>query len=167
MPKAAPAFRPTFRWLLRRPVCLLGFGFGSGLAPVAPGTFGTLPALPMAAGLMLLGIEGWTLAAVALLLFAAGIPICRHTEAALGVHDYGGIVWDEIAAMLLVLAFTPPHWAWWLAAFALFRFFDAVKPPPIRWFDRRVGGGFGVMLDDFIAALLTLAILRGAAYLLQ
>ncbi|EGY53375.1 phosphatidylglycerophosphatase A [Neisseria shayeganii] len=167
MPKTAPAFRPTFRWLLRRPVCLLGFGFGSGLAPVAPGTFGTLPALPMAAGLMALGIHGWALAAVALLLFAAGIPICNRTEAALGVHDYGGIVWDEIAAMLLVLAFTPPHWAWWLAAFGVFRLFDAVKPPPVRWFDQRVNGGLGVMLDDLIAALLSLAVLQGAAYLLQ
>ena len=148
MAKQKPAFRPTFAWLLRRPACFLGFGFGSGLAPIAPGTFGTLPAL------------------LCLPLFAVGIWICNQTEAALGVHDYGGIVWDEIVAMLLVLAFTPNTWAWWLAAFAAFRFFDAVKPPPIRWFDRQVSGGFGVMLDDIIAALMSLLLIRLAVYLI-
>ena len=167
MAKQKPAFQPTFAWLLRRPACFLGFGFGSGLAPVAPGTFGTLPALPLAAVLMALGIDGWLLALLCLPLFAVGIWICNKTEAALGVHDYGGIVWDEIVAMLLVLAFTPNTWAWWLAAFAAFRFFDAVKPPPIRWFDRQVSGGFGVMLDDIIAALMSLLLLRLAVYLIQ
>ena len=91
MAKQKPAFRPTFRWLLRRPVCLLGFGFGSGLAPVAPGTFGTLPALPLAAAFIALGIDGWLLALLCLPLFLADIWICKRTEAALGVHDYGGI----------------------------------------------------------------------------
>lgn len=167
MPKQKPAFRPTLRWLLQRPLCFLGFGFGSGLAPVAPGTFGTLPALPLAAALAAIGIDGWWLAALCVPLFLFGIRICNATEAALGVHDYGGIVWDEIVAMLLVLAFVPPHWGWWLAAFAVFRFFDAVKPPPVRWFDRRVGGGLGIMLDDLVAALLSVAVLQAAAYLLQ
>ncbi len=83
------------------------------------------------------------------------------------MHDYGGIVWDEIVAMLLVLAFTPQSWPWWLAAFAAFRFFDAVKPPPIRWFDQRVSGGFGVMLDDIIAALMSLLVIRAAVWLLH
>lgn len=165
MAKQKPAFRPTFRWLLRRPVCLLGFGFGSGLAPVAPGTFGTLPALPLAAAFIALGIDGWLLALLCLPLFLAGIWICKRTEAALGVHDYGGIVWDEIVAMLLVLAFTPNTVTWWLTAFAAFRFFDAVKPPPIRWFDRQVAGGLGVMLDDLIAALMSLALIRTAMWL--
>ncbi|MFC2417704.1 MAG: phosphatidylglycerophosphatase A, partial [Eikenella corrodens] len=119
-----------------------------------------------AAALMALGIEGWLLALLCLPLFAVGIWICNQTEAALGVHDYGGIVWDEIVAMLLVLAFTPNTWAWWLAAFAAFRFFDAVKPPPIRWFDRQVSGGFGVMLDDIIAALMSLLLIRFTVYLI-
>ena len=105
-------FKPTFSWLLQRPVCFLGFGFGTGLAPVAPGTFGTLPALPMAFVLILLGIEGWWLAGLSALLFVAGIKICGDTERALGRQDYGGIVWDEMVAMMLVLAFVPFYWVW-------------------------------------------------------
>ncbi len=162
--KQLPAFKPTFAWLLQRPVCLLGFGFGTGLAPKAPGTFGTLPALPLAALCMALGVDGIWLALLCVPLFIAGIAICNRTEAALGVHDYGGIVWDEIVAMMLVLAFVPATWAWWLAAFVVFRFFDAVKPQPIRWFDERVSGGFGVMLDDIIAALMSVLLLKLLGY---
>ncbi|MGB4881800.1 MAG: phosphatidylglycerophosphatase A [Neisseria sp.] len=165
MVKQIPAFKPTFSWLLKRPICLLGFGFGTGLAPKAPGTFGTLPALPLAALCMALGIEGFWLALLCLFLFIVGISICNHTEAQLGVHDYGGIVWDEIVAMMLILAFIPATWLWWLVAFATFRFFDAVKPQPIKWFDQQVSGGFGVMLDDIIAALMSLLLLKLGAYL--
>lgn len=160
MAKQKPAFAPTWAWLLRRPVCWLGFGFGTGLAPVAPGTFGTLPALPLAALWFACGGSAWGLALLCVPLFALGVWICRETERALGVHDYGGIVWDEIVAMLLVLACVPYAWQWWLAAFAAFRFFDAVKPPPIKWFDRRVDGGLGVMLDDVIAALFSIALVQ-------
>ncbi|UOO82444.1 phosphatidylglycerophosphatase A [Uruburuella testudinis] len=158
--------KPTFSWLKKRPLCLLGFGFGSGLAPVAPGTFGTLPALPMAFVLHLIGVDGWWLAALCALLFVWGIRICNHTERALGIQDYGGIVWDEIVAMLLILAFVPFYWGWWLAAFVLFRLLDALKPWPIKWFDARVHGGFGIMLDDLIAALFALLILNIAAWLI-
>ena len=90
-------------------------------------------------------------------LFFIGIWICNRTERDLGVHDYGGIVWDEIVAMLFVLACVPQGLGSWALAFALFRLFDAVKPPPIRWFDRQVSGGFGVMLDDAIAAAFSIA----------
>lgn len=153
-------FKPNFAWLLRQPVCLLGFGFGTGLAPFAPGTFGTLPALPMAFFLHHTGIGGITLALVCVLMFIAGIWICSRTERALGIQDFGGIVWDEIAAMVLVLAYTPFDWRWWLLAFVLFRFFDALKPWPIKWFDARIHGGLGIMLDDLIAALFTLGVLK-------
>ncbi len=139
---------------------MLGFGFGCGLAPVAPGTFGTLPALPMAFVLYLAGISGWWLAALCVILFVWGVRICSYTEYELGIQDYGGIVWDEIVAMLFVLAFMPFKWGWWLAAFVLFRLFDALKPWPIKWFDLRVHGGLGIMLDDVIAALFTLAVLK-------
>lgn len=159
MAKSAPSFRPTLPWLLARPVRFVGFGFGSGLAPVAPGTAGTVPGVVLAALLLWLGVSPFWLGMLCVPLFFIGIWICNETERDLGVHDYGGIVWDEIVAMMLVLAFTPDSWLWWLAAFLLFRFFDAVKPPPIRWFDRRVSGGFGVMLDDIIAAVFSIIII--------
>lgn len=91
-------------------------------------------------------------------LFLIGIWICNATERALGVHDYGGIVWDEIVAMMLIYACVPQGLGWWAVSFAVFRFFDAVKPPPIKWFDQRVSGGLGVMLDDLIAAVLSIAV---------
>lgn len=155
--------KPTMKWLLERPVCLLGFGFGSGLAPVAPGTFGTLPALPLAGLCMALGLTGWPLAALCGVLFVLGVKICDVTEQQLGIQDYGGIVWDEIVAMMLVLAFVPQTAGWWLAAFAVFRAFDALKPWPIKWFDARVHGGFGIMLDDLIAAGFSLLVLKMVA----
>ncbi|WP_066569123.1 phosphatidylglycerophosphatase A [Snodgrassella sp. CFCC 13594] len=151
---------PTWRWLIRRPICWLGFGFGTGLAPKAPGTFGTLPALPLAAGILSLHLPIWLNLLVAIAFFVVGVVICARTEAALGQQDFGGIVWDEISAMLLILLFIPMTWGWWLAAFVLFRLFDAIKPWPIRWFDARIHGGFGIMLDDLIAALIVLLILK-------
>lgn len=111
-------------------VVFLAFGFGSGLAPFAPGAFGTLAALPLAFVLILLGIDGLLLAFVCIVLFMWGIRICACAERETGVSDHGGIVWDEIVAMLFVLAFVPFRWTWWLAAFVLFRLFDALKPPP-------------------------------------
>lgn len=154
--------KPSWRFLLSHPAHLLSFGFGSGLARKAPGTFGTLVAFPIY----------WYLAprlsdAVFLLVliwaFAIGVWVCDITGKALGDADYGGIVWDEIVAMLLVLFFTPPGWEWWLLAFVLFRFFDIVKPPPIRYFDSNWHGGLGVMFDDLLAAgyaLLCLALIK-------
>lgn len=159
-------FKPDLAWLKARPVCFLGFGFGSGLAPFAPGTFGTLPALPIAFILHLIGISGWWLAAFCAILFVWGIRICSQTERELGIHDYGGIVWDEIVAMMTVLAFVPFKWTWWLAAFLVFRFFDAVKPWPIKWLDARLHGGLGIMLDDIVAAVFTVWVLKIGAWLI-
>ena len=156
----------TGQWVVKRPVCFIGLCFGSGLAPKAPGTFGTLPALFIAGLLLGCGLGKFGLAVLSVILFFIGIWICDVTERSIGVHDYGGIVWDEIAAMMLVLACVPQGLGWWLAAFAAFRFFDAVKPPPIRWFDQKVRGGFGVMLDDFIAALFAIAAVHFLGWLL-
>lgn len=154
--------KPGWRLLLSHPAHLLSFGFGSGLAQKAPGTFGTLAAFPIY----------WYLAPhlsdmLFLLLlvcaFALGVWVCDFTGKVLGVSDYSGIVWDEIVAFLLVLFFTPPGWDWALLAFALFRFFDIVKPPPIRYFDSNWHGGLGVMFDDLLAAgyaLLCMAVIR-------
>ena len=166
MAKPVPAFPITWQWLVKRPVCFIGFGFGTGLAPKAPGTFGTLPALFIAGLLLGCGLGKFGLAVFSVILFFIGIWICDVTERSIGVHDYGGIVWDEIVAMMLVLACVPQGLGWWLAAFAAFRFFDAVKPPPIRWFDQKVRGGFGVMLDDFIAALFAIAAVHFLGWLL-
>lgn len=152
--------KPDWRWLLKRPVCFFALGFGTGLAPVMPGTFGTLPALPAAYVLLAAGMSGMMLTLLCVLLFAVGVWICGAAERELGIQDHGGIVWDEIVAMMLVLAWVPFSFGWWLAAFAMFRLFDMLKPWPIRWFDRRVHGGFGIMLDDLIAAVFAILVLQ-------
>lgn len=159
MAKRSPSFRPTWRWLCQDPIRLIGFGFGTGLSPKAPGTVGTLPALLIAGLLLGLGMSKLVLGILCIILFVLGIWICNATERALGVHDYGGIVWDEIVAMMFILACIPQGLIWWSMAFIVFRFFDAVKPPPIRWVDSKVSGGLGVMLDDLIAALMSIAVL--------
>ncbi len=142
---------PGWRFLFSHPAHFLALGFGSGLARHAPGTFGTLVAFPIywylaprLSDALFLFVLIWA--------FAIGVWASDITGRALGVADYGGIVWDEIVAMLLVLFFTPPGWEWSLLAFALFRFFDIVKPPPIRHFDSNWHGGMGVMFDDLLAA---------------
>lgn len=139
------------------------FGFGSGLAPWAPGTFGTLAAVPLAVGLKLLpAVAFWAFLPIA---FVLGVYLCEVTSKRLGEHDPGGIVWDEMVAYWLTVAFFPLHWAWMLAAFVLFRLFDILKPWPIRWVEKRFGGGLGIMLDDIVAALYAMAMLGIAAQL--
>lgn len=158
--KIPPTFQPTWAWVWQRPVRFLGFGFGTGLATKAPGTVGTIPAIFIAGLLLGSGMSKLALGLLCIPLFFIGIWICNQTEHDLGVHDYGGIVWDEIVAMMLVLACVPQGLGWWLLAFAVFRFFDAVKPPPIRWLDERVKGGMGVMLDDVIAAIFSIIVVQ-------
>ena len=154
--------QPSWRFILSHPAHFFSFGLGSGLFPAAPGTMGTLAAFP----LYWYFAPHFTDAMFIVLLvwfFAFGVWACNFTGRALGVHDYGGIVWDEIVAFMLVLFFTPPGFFWSLLAFSLFRFFDIVKPQPIRHFDRTWHGGLGVMFDDILAAgytLLCLALLK-------
>lgn len=155
---------PDRHFLLRHPAHFFALGFGSGLAPVAPGTFGTIVALPLHALLLLLPQTAHL--PLLALLFLIGIPLCRQTCATLGSADHGSIVWDEIVAMLLVLEFTPQTPVWWLVAFLLFRLFDIWKPFPIRQCDARVGGGLGIMLDDLLAAAYALAVLHGLQWLM-
>lgn len=163
MKKAPPVVRPDWGFVLSHPAHFLSFGFGSGLFPFAPGTAGTLMAFPLY-GLLTLWIDpvgmGWVIAAC----FALGVVFCERTGRALGVADYGGIVWDEIVAFLLVLWLIPQTIAWFLAGFVLFRLFDIWKPFPIRYFDRRFKGGFGVMFDDLLAAAYTLLVLYGVMW---
>ena len=147
------------------PAGFLAYGFGSGLSPFAPGTVGTLAAVPLAIPLKLLpAAVFWPLI---LVFFLVGVHLCGVTSKRLGKHDPGGIVWDEMAAYWLCIAFVPLHWAWLAAAFVLFRLFDILKPWPIRMIDRRFGGGLGIMLDDVVAALFTMAVLQLAGWLLQ
>jgi phosphatidylglycerophosphatase A len=144
--------------LLRHPVDLLALGFGSGLLPRAPGTAGTIAAIPLYLVMQSLTLPVYVpLVAV---LFLLGIPICAHTAKRLGVHDHPGIVWDEIVGYLVTMTFAPTGWLWVLAGFVLFRFFDVLKPWPIRWLDRRVGGGFGIMVDDLLAGIAAAGVLQ-------
>lgn len=154
---------PDRRFLLSHPAHFFALGFGAGLAPKAPGTLGTLVGLPLFYALMLLP-EASHLVVIALL-FLVGIPICQNAGDALGVSDHGGIVWDEIVAMMLVLEFTPRNLWWWAAAFVLFRLFDIWKPFPVRQFDARLKGGFGVMFDDLLAAVYAIAALKALLWL--
>ena len=147
-PRTSP---PSLRFLFAHPAHLVACGFGSGLAPVAPGTFGTLFA--WATFIILQAwLPGDVLLGVIVFCFLGGIPLVHKTGRDLGVIDHGSIVWDEIVPFWLVLFFCPAGWAWQAIAFALFRLFDIVKPPPARFFDQRVKNGFGVMTDDLCAA---------------
>ena len=153
--------RPNLRFLLASPVHFLALGFGTGLVPVAPGTFGTLIAWPLF-WLLQRRVEPLVFLAIVAVLYVLGVGICGRTARDLGVEDHPAIVWDEIVAFLLVLFFTPRTLAWQCVAFALFRFFDALKPGPIRYIESRFHGGFGVMVDDLAAAffaLLTLTVI--------
>jgi phosphatidylglycerophosphatase A len=147
--------RPSAGFLLAHPAHFIALGFGTGLSPLAPGTLGTLLAVPLYALL-----AGWLapglLAGLIVGLFAIGVWACGRTGRDLGAADHGGMNWDEVVAFLAVLVFTPPGLAWQVFAFVAFRVFDIAKPPPIRHVERSVKGGLGVMLDDVIAAFYTL-----------
>lgn len=153
------AHTPKSVWC--NPVHFAAFGFGSGAAPVAPGTFGTalavliyvfLPAMSWQAYLMFLSLS-----------FILGVFLCGKTAKDIGVHDHGGIVWDEFVGYWITMFLAPSGWLWMLVGFVLFRIFDIVKPWPIRWLDKNVSGGFGVMIDDVLAGLMAFVCLQLAA----
>ncbi len=170
MNPARPAPRADWRFLLSSPAHFVALGCGSGLSPIAPGTAGSLFGWLAYLGLQPL-LPAWAWPWLLLFGFAAGVAICGRTAQALGMHDPSPVVWDEVLAMWLLLwlaqqgwhALRGPHaglpWILQLAAFALFRLFDAVKRGPVGWVDRKVPGGLGIMLDDLVAALLAAAVL--------
>jgi len=163
---AAPLVRPGVRFVYTHPAHFIAFAGGAGLAPFAPGTFGTLLAFPLFA-LQAAYADDLTQVLVFIIFFLIGAWACQATGRTLGVSDHGGMVWDETVAFLIVLFFTPAGWLWQIAAFVLFRFFDIVKPPPIRHFDRTLKNGFGVMFDDLLAAGYTLFVLALAKTLID
>lgn len=150
------ASTPQSVW--RNPVHFLAFGLGSGAAPKAPGTFGTLAAvaiylfLPISDPLLYSGIV--------LASFIVGVWLCGKTARDIGVHDHGGIVWDEFVGYWLTMLMAPPGWLWIIIGFVLFRLFDIIKPWPIRWLDRHVHGGLGIMIDDVLAGIFALVCLQ-------
>lgn len=144
--------------VLRDPIHFIAFGFGSGLSPVAPGTVGTLVALPFVYALM--HVPAALYVACIVTAFLAGTYICGASARKLGVHDHSGIVWDEFVGIAVSMFALPPQWPWLLAGFLSFRFFDIVKPWPIREADHRLKGGLGIMLDDMIAGLFTAIVLH-------
>jgi phosphatidylglycerophosphatase A len=153
---------PNFKQLLSNPNHLFAFGFGSGLAVKAPGTFGTLAAVPI---FWLIQDLSWPLYLSWLVItFALGVYWCDRSSKALGVHDHGGIVWDEFVGYWITMFMAPKGILWMLVGFVLFRLFDIVKPWPIRWLDRHVEGGFGIMLDDVLAGVFACVVLQLLAY---
>jgi phosphatidylglycerophosphatase A len=152
------AARPSAGFAFSHPAHFIALGFGAGLSPVAPGTAGTLLALPL---WWVFGGDGDPVLLLAALtfLFGLGVWACGVSGRDLGVADHGAMCWDEVVAFLLVLALVPGDPAWQAAAFVLFRGFDILKPPPIRQAEARFKGGFGVMFDDLLAAGYTLLVL--------
>ena len=147
---------------VRKIARFLALGFGSGKAPFAPGTFGTLVAIPIY--FLLRELAPLTYALIVIAMFALGVWICQITEQDLGEHDHSSIVWDEIVGYLITMFMAPAGWIWIAAGFFLFRLFDIWKPFPIRALQRRIRGGFGNMLDDVLAALYALAFIQIAAH---
>ena len=152
------ATKADFGVLTRSPLHFLALGFGSGLSPFAPGTAGSMAAIPV---LLVLGFGPvWLYPAVLALVIVIGFPICGRVAEDLGVPDHSAIVWDEIAGMMLTLLFIPLSLNSIILGFLLFRLLDVVKPWPIRYFDRRVKGGWGIMLDDIVAGLFANVVLQ-------
>ena len=150
------------RDLFGRVSYVIAIGFGAGRVPYAPGTAGTMLAVPIYLLLRELTVA-WYLGVVAAL-FLIGVVVCGRVERQGGEHDAPSIVWDEVVGYLVTMASAPPGWVWIVVGFALFRLFDIWKPYPIRRIDQTVPGGFGTMLDDLLAGVYGLAVLQLLAY---
>jgi phosphatidylglycerophosphatase A len=153
------------RLRMANPWHLLATGFGSGLSPIMPGTAGSIAAIPFWWLMTLLPLQLYSL--LVLIGISVGVYLCHRTARDMGVHDHGSIVWDEFIGMWITLMAIPAmSWQWVLVGFVIFRIFDMWKPWPIRWFDRNVHGGMGIMVDDIIAGVISAAILYGLGLVL-
>lgn len=148
--------------ILTNPIHCLAFGFGSGLAPKAPGTFGTVMAIPLY--LLLAQSSLWIYGLITIVAFIVGVYLCGKTADDLGVHDHPGIVWDEFVGFWITMFAAPAGWLWLLLGFLLFRLFDIWKPWPIKLLDEKVESGFGIMIDDVLAGIYALVLLQLLAY---
>lgn len=148
----------TMTELLKRPVCFLGLGFGSGLAKKAPGTFGTLAAVPIY--LLMKDLPLALYLSMVVFAFVAGIWICQKSAEWLGQADPSAVVWDEIVGYLITMIAAPAGWGWLILGFVLFRFFDILKPWPINLADKAIHGGLGIMVDDVIAGIFALVCIQ-------
>ena len=135
------------------PVQFLAFGFGSGLSPWAPGTAGTVMALPVY--LLFADQPLWIYSAIVLLAAVLGVFLCDRASHSLGVHDHPGIVWDEFVGLWIALWALPPEPLWIALGFVVFRVLDIAKPWPVGWLDRHTRGGLGIMVDDVAAGVMT------------
>jgi len=145
------------------PQMFLAFGFGSGLSPVVPGTIGTLASVPLY--FLLVQLDLWLYVSVVLAATILGVYLCGYTAKKLGVHDHSGIVWDEFVGFWITMIAVPFQWEWVVIGFVLFRFFDMFKPWPISWIDKKVHGGFGIMIDDVVAGIAAWACVHLLVYL--
>ncbi|MBB72084.1 MAG: phosphatidylglycerophosphatase A [Legionellales bacterium] len=150
------------RSIWTNPIHFLAFGFGSGASPIMPGTCGTLVAIPLY--WCLAQTNWWLYGAITAAAFVIGIWLCGVAAKDTGVHDHPGIVWDEFVGFWLTMFLVPLTWYWIVAGFVLFRLFDIVKPWPIKWLDAKVKGGFGIMIDDVLAAVYAWLILQALVY---
>jgi phosphatidylglycerophosphatase A len=148
----------------RNPVHILAFGFGSGTVPKAPGTAGTL--LAMIIYLLLPAMTPVIYGVFVLICLIIGIWICGKTAQDLGVHDHGGIVWDEFVGYWITMFMAPPGWIWAFIGFALFRLLDIAKPWPIKWADKELKGGTGIMLDDVLAGIMAALCIQAVVVLM-
>ncbi len=148
--------------VLSSPIHFFAFGFGSGLAPFAPGTFGTLAAVPLYLLMINFSLPLYLL--MTLFSIIIGFWLCGKSSEMLGVHDHSGIVWDEFAGFFITMIAAPQGWQWIVLGFALFRLFDIWKPWPIHIVDRKVQGGVGIMMDDVIAGIYALVVLQLVAF---
>jgi len=144
------------------PIHFVAFGFGSGLSPKAPGTAGTVVAVILYLLLSQLPLTAYVL--MLLITFVAGIYLCDRSSKLLGVHDHGGIVWDEFVGYWIAMLLAPTGWIWIIVGFILFRLFDILKPFPINYLDKHVHGGLGIMLDDVLAGIFALICLQLIAF---
>jgi len=149
---------PKITFDLKQPIQFLALGFGSGLAPKAPGTFGTLAAIPLFLLLAMLAPLYYLIAVVVMSI--AGIYICGKAADDVGVHDHPAIVWDEFIGYFITMFMVPVSWQSVFIGFLLFRFFDILKPWPISFIDKQMSGGLGIMFDDILAGVFSLVIMQ-------